>query len=399
MYLEQFKRLFHKTPVYIKSYLLFELGYYLYSKVYTYRKLDSIQYKDVREHVTHKITKELYEQLKLYLVNEPDLTKWLSDAFLDKELITLPNISTLLSYKIYDSPNRNVDELLSIVKIKCAPIIKPSGPLSYRNMSSIMMTNNLNITHKPFAYYTAMYFIRKVFNFYMYTSGFTNIIDPSTRLRIWVKYNKNAVNKTPLVFIHGFGLGIVPYVNKIRKLSVDRTLILPELPNISYDLYTAAPPPSADNIADALYDILVKRGVELIDIMGHSYGTMILNIFQNKYPHMCNYKTYAEPVCFYIQYGQMASTTYNFSLDTCGNILMYLAYLFVYRDMYIQYINRRSMFMEHFLIKNLDDKTHIILAKDDRFVPSSWVYAYITRHYPHIKIDMIDGGHGSFLLI
>lgn len=398
MYLEQFKKLFHKTPVYIKSYLVFELGYYLYSKLYIYSKLDSIHYREVISPLTSKKSKEIYEQLKLYLVNEPDLTKWLSDAFLDKNLITLPNISTLLSYKIYDSPNKNVDELLSIIKIKCAPIIKPYGPLSYRNMSSLMMTNNLNITHKPFAFYTAMYFIRRAFNCYMYTLGFTSIIDPSTRLRLWVRYNKNAVNKTPLVFIHGFGVGIVQYINKIRKLSANRTLILPELPNISYDLYKF-PPPSADNICDALYDILVKRGVELIDIMGHSYGTMILNIFQNKYPHMCNYKTYAEPVCFYIQYGQLASTTYNFSLNTCGNILEYLCYSFIYRDMYIQYINRRGMFMEHFLIKNLDDKTNIILAKDDTFVPSSWVYAYITRHYPHIKIDMIDGGHGSFVFV
>lgn len=114
-----------------------------------------------------------------------------------------------------------------------------------------------------------------------------------------------------------------------------------------------------------------------------------------KYPHMCNYKTYAEPVCFYIQQAQMSSITYNLS---SSSILEYLSYLFVYRDTYIQYINRRCMFMEHFLIKNLDDKTNIILAKEDSFVPSFHIYKYITRHYPHIKISMIDGGHGSYIL-
>jgi hypothetical protein len=332
------------------------------------------------------------------LVNEPDLTKWLSDAFLDKNLITLPNISTLLSYLVYDAPNKSVDELLSIVKIKCAPIIKQYGPLSYSNMSCIMMTNNLNITHKPFAFYTSMYLIRRAFNCYMYMSGFTSIIDPSTRLRVWVKYNKNAVNKIPLVFIHGHGLGIVPYIGKIRRLSADRTIILPEIPNMSFDLYKF-PPPSADNICDALYDVLVKRGIELIDIMGHSYGTMILNIFQNKYPHMCNYKTYGEPVCFYIHYGHMALTPYMTSLSIYNNFIQYMCYLFVYRDMYIQYIHKRCMFMEHFLIKNLDDKTNIILAKDDKLIPSLRIYKYITRYYPHIKIDMIDGGHGSFVFV
>jgi len=399
MYLEQFKRLFHKTPVYIKSYLLFELGYYLYSKVYTYRKLDSIHYREVREHVTHKRTKELYEQVKLYLVNEPDLTKYISEAFLNKDLITLPNINTLLSYLIYDTPNKRMDELLDIVKIKCAPIIKPSGPLSYRNMSSIMMTNNLNILHKPFVFYAYMYFIRRAFNCYMYTLGFTNIIAPSTKLRVWVKHNKKAVNKIPLVFIHGFGVGIVPYINKIRKLSADRTLILPELPNISYDLYTAAPPPSADNIADALYDILIKRGITLVDIMAHSYGTIILNIFQIKYPHICNYKTYGEPVCFIIHHSHAIITTYTFSAPIYSNILDYLSYLYVHRDMYVQFIYKRGMFMEHFLIKNLDDKTNIILAKDDGIVASSHIYNYITKYYPHVKVSMIDGGHGSFLFM
>ena len=42
MYIIQCKKLFYKTPVYIKSYLLFELLYYLYNKQYG-KKLNNIQ--------------------------------------------------------------------------------------------------------------------------------------------------------------------------------------------------------------------------------------------------------------------------------------------------------------------------------------------------------------------
>ena len=100
-----------------------------------------------------------------------------------------------------------------------------------------------------------MYIIRKIFNIYMYIKGYKYIIDPATNIRVWIKYNK--LDNIPLVFLHGFGIGILPYINKINNLSYTRTIIIPEIPNISYDLYKM-PPPSINTIIDVIYDILLR---------------------------------------------------------------------------------------------------------------------------------------------
>jgi hypothetical protein len=169
-------------------------------------------------------------------------------------------------------------------------------------------------------------------------------------------------------------------------MSVDRrTVIVPELPNISYDLYKC-PPPSPVMISTSLYNILVKQNIELIDIIGHSYGTNILNIFQIQYPHMCNYKTYAEPACFNIHQTHIPTKMYARN-----------KYTYIYKDIYTQYILGRCIFYEHTIIKNFDDKTTIILAKDDTLIPSSCIQKYITTHYPQVRVEMIEGKHGAYL--
>ena len=178
---------------------------------------------------------------------------------------------------------------------------------------------------------------------------------------------------------------------------MNRTLIVLELPNVSYDLYKF-PPPSYDNIVSSLYNTLVKLGIKLVDIIGHSHGSIILNIFQIRYPHMCNFKTYAEPNCFHIHQSSIANVLYKFPSKTKYNTIQYILWSFVFRDMYMQYYGKRGIFAEHGLITNLDNKTHIILAKDDYIIPSFHIHKYITTHHPDVNVTLTDGNHGTWVL-
>ena len=58
---------------------------------------------------------------------------------------------------------------------------------------------------------------------------------------------------------------------------------------------------------------------------------------------------------------------------------------------------KRCLFYENTLIKNLDDKTTIILAKDDRLVPSYYICKYITAYYPQVHIEIIKGDHAAYI--
>jgi hypothetical protein len=306
-----------------------------------------------------------------------------------------------MSYHIYNRhPDSNTDieydnlnEILDIIKQRLGSLIQPDIYENNKNdiISPHYQINKLSIIHKPAVFYLLMYLIRRLTHFYMRMLGFTYIIDVPTQLRVWIKTNKGAVNKTPLVFIHGLGFGIVLYLFKIPMLSADReTVIIPELPNISYDLYKFPPVP-IETIVSAFYDILVTKNIKLVDIIGHSYGGIILNIFQIKYPHMCNYKTYIENGCFYIH------ATHFIDKMPRDNILNYIRTILLYNDIYIQFIINRCTFVENTLIKNLDDKTTIILAKDDELIPSYHIHKYITTHYPQVRVEIVDGKHGTYI--
>ena len=386
-------------------YLLFEFGYYLYCRFYIYNALNNIDYNKNRQVITKELSAELYAMFKEYFTKEEDLVKFFTDAILNKRLLTLENIKKLMSYHIYNRhPNSDIicddsiNEIVDIIKqrLDSFSLIQPDIHICDNDaiISPHYPTNKMAIIHKPFVFYLLMYLIRRLANFYMRRLGFMPIIDPSTQLTVWIKYNKSAVNKTPLVFIHGLGFGIILYLWKIYTLSSDRTLILPELPNISYDLYKFPPPP-ADKFVSAFYKILIGQGIELVDLIGHSYGGIILNIFQLKYPHMCNYKTYIESPVFCIQQSHTAKTLYMKLWPIY--IRKYIMYLFVISDTYVQYIAKRAMFSDQGIIKNLDEKTTVILAKDDYLVPSYYIHRYITLHYPQVKAIMTAGDHGTYV--
>jgi len=246
------------------TYCGFEVCYYMYNTYYTYKQLDNISYNTNRGILTDNMSVNMYNQFKQYFTNETNLTKFFTDSFFNKKSITLNNISKILSYHIYNiHPNSHVKIQNTEHINNLLDIIKPKVELGTINeddngtevISGHYMINKLNIIHKPYIFYMIMYIIRKIFNIYMYIKGYKYIIDPATNIRVWIKYNK--LDNIPLVFLHGFGIGILPYINKINNLSYTRTIIIPEIPNISYDLYKM-PPPSINTIIDVIYDILLR---------------------------------------------------------------------------------------------------------------------------------------------
>ena len=389
-------------------YLLFEAGYYMYYILFIYSALNNRYYTKNRCIISKEVSKDICAQFKEYIRNEEDLIKYLLDSFPNKDLITIENIKKVLLYHIYNIDpcsnicddgiirDNSINEIVDIIKSRAGSLIQADTCTSKTSeiISNHFMTNRLNVLYKPRIFYVLMYLVRRVFNFYMYTLGFTNIIDPRLNLRVWIKHNSGATNKMPLVFIHGLGFGIMPYIRKIQRLSVDRrTVIVPELPNISYDLYKF-PPPSNENLVTSLYNILSKLEIKQVDIIGHSYGSLILNIFQIKYPDICNYKTYAESGCFYIQQSHLSSTI--LFKTSFNNLHNFLRTIIIYKDIYTQYIFKRTIFYEHTLITNLDDKTNIILSKDDEIMPSYYIHKYITTYYPQVHVEMIEGVHGAY---
>ena len=177
-------------------YLLFEFGYYLYCHIFIYRALNNRCYTKNRCILSKEVSKDICAQFKEYIRNEDDLIKYLLDSFPNKDLITIENIKKVLLYHIYNIDpcsnicddgiirDNSINEIVDIIKSRAGSLIQPYTCTSKTSeiISNHFMTNRLNILYKPCIFYVLIYLDRRVFNFYMYTLGFTNIIDPSTQL-------------------------------------------------------------------------------------------------------------------------------------------------------------------------------------------------------------------------
>lgn len=86
----------------------------------------------------------------------------------------------------------------------------------------------------------------------------------------------------PLVFLHGVGAGLLPYLMFVFNLaSLGRPMICVESKHVSMRLVRWLP--TVDDMADATAAILKAHGSEQAVVVAHSYGTFVASRLVNKF--------------------------------------------------------------------------------------------------------------------
>lgn len=99
--------------------------------------------------------------------------------------------------------------------------------------------------------------------------------DTETDLPYWYRPHRSAT-KLPILFIHGIGIGILPYVPFLREIAAqdpDVGILAIEILPIS--MHITAPPLARDAMCAAITRILNAHGLRRVVLAGHSYGTVI----------------------------------------------------------------------------------------------------------------------------
>lgn len=82
----------------------------------------------------------------------------------------------------------------------------------------------------------------------------------------------------PIVFLHGIGIGILPYLGFVwrwrKALGAERPIVLMPMDQVACRL-TASRPVSADQSAEDLARMLGQLGFRDCTVVGHSYGTFV----------------------------------------------------------------------------------------------------------------------------
>lgn len=113
--------------------------------------------------------------------------------------------------------------------------------------------------------------------------------------------NDDEVEKIPIVFVHGIGVGLVMYIPLIDcLLKSGRPIILPEIPYVSGFRVLQSPnavlPPTV--VTSTMTAILATHGFLRGAFVGHSYGTSWLSYMCKYSPNAIAAALFLDPICF-----------------------------------------------------------------------------------------------------
>jgi len=271
----------------------------------------------------------------------------------------------------------------------------------------------LNPWYKPIFIYAAIFGYRSVLLSFLRLYGFTKH-EGDKGLTFWVRKHPTSHHR-PLMFCHGLGVGVAPYLLPVLSMAKNRTVILPEMPNISFGRFVDEFP-SGHETAIATEKMLKQLGFgsQKLDILGHSYGTITMTYLNRNLPNRFHRKIYCDPACFlggasktgslcmnnYFRGVCHMSWTYplRHPLDWLNRTIMYW---FIARDFYVQEMSLRRCWGTHMWERgdHMDDNSMVLLAENDELLPGPLLYRYIRRRWgDSCHILYHNGAHATFLM-
>ncbi|CAF1112454.1 unnamed protein product [Rotaria sordida] len=213
------------------------------------------------------------------------------------------------------------------------------------------------------------------------------------------KYPKKT-SLPPILFLHGLSLGVNTYISFIRRLtSLDRTIILLDIPSVSMRLHTEVL--SMSSILSSIEQLLISLNEQYITSISHSYGTLIQSCIVKQLPHRVRDQPmiFIDPVCFLIFDSRYINNFVYRQPSTPNQLLLHTSCT---KDLYSIYaIERHLCWYECNLwvedIKQSRIRIHVFFSENDDIVPVSFIEGYLRKSNIDITI-FPQFKHGQFLI-
>ncbi|KAI8351205.1 Alpha/Beta hydrolase protein [Choanephora cucurbitarum] len=287
----------------------------------------------------------------------------------------------------------------------------------------------VNAVHRPLLAYVGIYLITQCFNLVglQWCWGFTpshstthswggpiQLLDhlyqslfnlashqPKDKITYWYRAPTDGQRKTPIVFVHGIGIGVLSYAEWISLLLSrlsDRPIFLVELPYVAMRMVDTVP--TATETTKEVRQMLNQYGYDKAVYVSHSLGTAVTSWIIKLAPDTVAGTVMIDPICFLLHYHHVA---FNFVHRLPKQLIEYLMYYGASREMYISYYISRHFqwfesicFVEHIQKTTLNNMA-VFLSEKDRIVGSEDVYHYLLEH--GINTYVMKGlEHAMFLI-
>ena len=111
-------------------------------------------------------------------------------------------------------------------------------------------------------------------------------------------------SKAPILFLHGVGLGLLPYITFVQRLAASGHPVL-AVESCHLGMRWVHEVPTEDEVVDVLVEIMDRIGIESAAVVGHSYGTFMASRLVQRLPHRVKSLALLDPVCFLMHDGEL----------------------------------------------------------------------------------------------
>ena len=410
--------------IFIRYWLLFELiNWFIYLIIYinilTPRYL-YLKNKDTEKIVTRldKLSKsELEYVIKSCIIYNKDTHRDIGDIKeIDINNIIIDEITNIIGYSLFGieiseiKTHSKFNEIMGIVKnIEKMLEINFKTELKDKYLYRRWGSDFIKFSFRPLFLQIP---IRSLINFFHYylTLKLNFKYHVCNETKISYLYKIDDPNKKTLIYIHGFGLGYIPYHKIILELEKKYNIILIVLPNLSayrfYDEITYIYFPSLSNIKESIYTFLNKSKISDCVLLSHSFGTYIARILeQDSRSIIFSKNIMIDPIIFWIGCFKMSLYISNPLIKKKSYIEYYIDILIkfiIYECIYHKYVCYRAMFGPDFWIYNskelVNSKLTMIFEKGDYIIPAELIYNKVKDKIKCHYIDDINAVHGSILI-
>lgn len=328
----------------------------------------------------NQIIKSYYNNVPFEKIPKNKIVKWLGYQMYFQ------------SYKKLDDPQKqNAWRILELIEDKLG--FKFDDYVAKDMYFLKFGSNKLETVYRPLIVYSSMNLIKNCSYVYLSYNGFTKHTTRNSKM-VYFYYKKHPnKERNTTIFIHGLGFGFAPYLNFILKLVEEVDLIVPVLPNISnmeyhgiFESITADKLfPNYNILRDDFKGILIKHNVSKVNIIGHSFGTIITSVLlKDKWiKQKLAKKILIDPVCF-VDESYKIFKYINQPDPRDGSILTKSINILIYNDLYVRYATQRFLFGPEYWIFDYNelkgDDTLVILSNEDQIVPSNKLYKTLLEH-------------------
>lgn len=183
-------------------------------------------------------------------------------------------------------------------------------------------------------------------------------------------------DKVPVVFVHGIGIGLLPYIPLIDQIMLSgRPIFLPEIPYVSgfrpWQSSNAVLPPAV--VTSTMVAMLATHGHLSATWTGHSYGTSWLSYILKYAPETAASVLFLDPICFRLHFPRLTKQ-FVYTRPDPGTI----SYI-VRTDLIVNRTIQRSFPWSRIVlfVEQINVPCCVYLSEKDALVPSEKVESYL----------------------